>query len=268
MISYCLSNNHDQDELNYELNCLDETVQTKLAIMLNGLVKVASIDCQESKELCSLLKPQGSTPIVYYSCLPDVFVNSNKSVNQEHIQTADYKRIVELVLSYLPKLKKLDADEFDQKLELLRDLSPSSITEKPWLIQFVNSAEGSTQNNEYKRLPSLLGADFNYAQFDCALVAGSDGDCRTRFQIINYPTFVLFKSVKMIDRNIKYFPNDQDWYEIYYSSRQSPQDITKFVKDNAYTSVRTLKSFDLTSANIDLTNNEKVAYFVDFFAPW
>ena len=117
----------------------------------------------------------------------------------------------------------------------------------------------------------LLGENFNFAQFDCKKVETIEENCRNRFQIINYPTFILFKSIKLIKPKISFIDTnnqDNDWYEIYYSSKQSPQDITKFVKDNAYTTVRTLKSFDLSTANLELFQNEKLAYFVDFFAPW
>ncbi len=283
LITYCLTNQEtggeDEGELNYELNCLDEVIQNKLAIMLHGLVKVASVNCvkEDAKELCGLLKPQRTSPIVYYSCLPNVFVNTNKSVYQEHLMTTDYKKMVELILSYLPKVKQLSLEEFKSVLAGLREENNAKPSVRPHLIQFLGESAQpnsfTTNLNEYKRLPSLLGSGFTFAQFDCALVANTEDDCRIKFKIFNYPTFVLFKSIKLIGNGLlKPFREEdeetnQDWYEIYYSSRQSPQDLSQFVKDNAYTPVRTLKDFDLETAAIELVTNNKQAFFVDFFAP-
>lgn len=274
LVSYCLSNKEqddstdDESELNYELNCLDDVIKDKLAIMLHGLVNVASIDCSNSKktkELCAVLKPHKATPLVYYESLPNIFEHTDKSVYQEHLLTANYKSIVESILSYLPGVKQLDAQEFDGILGKLRDKTADA---KPLLVQFINGGEAASSSNEYKRLPSLLGAQFQFAQFDCAKVLNTEQDCRIRFQLFDYPKFVLFKSIKLISANLLHVSSEQDWYEIYYSSRQSPQDLSKFVKDNAYTCVRTLKDFTLTQAAVELMNNEKTAYLVDFFAPW
>lgn len=55
-----------------------------------------------------------------------------------------------------------------------------------------------------------------------------------------------------------------NWYEINYNARLTPQDISAFVKENAYTLVRTLTQFEST-VSIDL--DDKIGFFVDFFAP-
>ena len=47
----------------------------------------------------------------------------------------------------------------------------------------------------------------------------------------------------------------------------TPQDLSAFVKENAFTSVQTLTEFDLASLNARLNEEGKLGYFVDFFAP-
>lgn len=120
LLTYCLGNGdnfgatNDEDELNYELNCLDDLVQRKLAIMLHGLVKVGHVNCnkKEAKEkICTKLKPKMSAPIAFYSRLPDLKDDSVEEEGQT-IKTSDYKKIVEAVLGFLPGVTVLTDDRF------------------------------------------------------------------------------------------------------------------------------------------------------------
>lgn len=60
----------------------------------------------------------------------------------------------------------------------------------------------------------------------------------------------------------------ENWFEVYYNSRAGVADLVAFTKDNAYTSVRSLNEFQ-DSEPLDklLKEEEKLGYFVDFFAP-
>lgn len=61
---------------------------------------------------------------------------------------------------------------------------------------------------------------------------------------------------------------DQDnWYEIQYGNRVTSEDLAIFVKENAYTPVRTLTEFNSEFMEKELKQHKKVAFFVDFFAP-
>ena len=101
---------------------------------------------------------------------------------------------------------------------------------------------------------------------DCSAL-GHPQECLTRFQITKYPTFVLFKSASYslagpIDHML------ENWYEINYSNRQTPDDLAAFVIDNAYTTVRTLKEFEAgLFLDETLRMQNKIGFFVDFFAP-
>jgi hypothetical protein len=60
----------------------------------------------------------------------------------------------------------------------------------------------------------------------------------------------------------------ENWYEINYSNRQSPEDLAAFVKENAYSTVRTLKQFEAGLFLEQMLKTEnKLGFFVDFFAP-
>lgn len=120
LIVYCLNsaknfNNEEDEELNYELNCLDELVQRKLAIMLHGLAKVAYIDCNKKDaetNICSKLKPKWSAPIVLYNRLPDLNGENQTTAEPIQIISSDYKKIAQIVLSHLPDVQLLDEEHF------------------------------------------------------------------------------------------------------------------------------------------------------------
>lgn len=57
---------------------------------------------------------------------------------------------------------------------------------------------------------------------------------------------------------------DENWFEIYYNTRTAAADLTAFVKENAYTSVRSLNE---QSFNQFMQQKDREGYFVDFFAP-
>lgn len=60
---------------------------------------------------------------------------------------------------------------------------------------------------------------------------------------------------------------EDNWYEIHYGSRQAPEDLVNFVKDNAHTPVRTLTQLNADFMESEMNAHNKQAFFVDFFAP-
>ncbi len=265
LISFCFSNRdevNDEAELNHELNCLDRMSKLKLAIMLNKFVNVASVDCNgkvDTTELCNLLNAKPSVPIMYYYSLPEVD-QPKDAAKMEPIMSADYKQIEKTVFHFLPEVKLLNEEELDQILLNLRNMDKR---EKPWFIEFVNGYQPN-QENELKKMPILLGSNFNFARFDCQ---HDPNGCFFKYQIIKYPAFYLFKSATfIIGGPINYM--HENWYEINYSNKQNPEDMAGFVKENAYTSVRTIKEFE-TGMFLDnlLQMENKIGYFIDFFAP-
>ena len=129
LISYCLSSDGNdatetsENELNYELNCLEESVQQKLSIMLNGLAKVGSVDCtrKETRDrICKKIKPSRSAPLVYYAQLPNITKQISGTAAGEQaphavgteIHTTDYKQIAQYILSLMPDIQVLNHESF------------------------------------------------------------------------------------------------------------------------------------------------------------
>ena len=166
LINYCFKSSSDDDteELNYELNCMDDTVQHKLAIMLYNLVRVGSLNCNsknDNNRMCKVLKPKKSNPIVFYYELPsktDFETKTDEELNGavqkiEKITSGDHKQIVKSILSYLPDINQLNDAQFKQILDNLKDMNNKN--ENPWLIQFVNQPPGA-EDLELRKLPTLL----------------------------------------------------------------------------------------------------------------
>lgn len=59
-----------------------------------------------------------------------------------------------------------------------------------------------------------------------------------------------------------------NWYDMHYGSRQTPEDLASFVKENANAPTRCLTELDLNELNTNLAEENKLGFFVDFFAPW
>ena len=162
LITFCLSSNNNEDdiddekELNYELNCLENITNLKLAIALDGLVNVGSIDCtkESAHEICSKLKPPRDSPILYYSQLPELDSKNTEDLKIMPIQTSDYKEISRIILEDLPSERELTEGEFNSVLSNLKD---EKKFEKTWLIKFVSSDYKPGSDLQLKKLGVLLG---------------------------------------------------------------------------------------------------------------
>lgn len=91
-------------------------------------------------------------------------------------------------------------------------------------------------------------------------------DICSRLNLVKYPTFVLFKSSSFI-LNGQVEMDEDNWYEIHYGNRVTAEDLASFVKENAYTSVRTLTDLSTEFIQNETKRHKKLAFFVDFFAP-
>ena len=96
-ISFCGLNEDDQE-------CLDELVLKKLSIMMNGIVKVASLNCHLSPDRCSKLKPLSSN-VFYPSGIEDTSA-------QITIDNLAYKEIAQVLLKHLPEVNILNEETF------------------------------------------------------------------------------------------------------------------------------------------------------------
>ena len=87
----------------------------------------------------------------------------------------------------------------------------------------------------------------------------------THHQFSKFPTFVLFKAASKIKSGNKLLGvhMKDNWYEIQYAPKHSPQDLAAFVKDNAFSQVRVLTEFDLSTVDEDLDKENRVAFMVE-----
>jgi DnaJ homolog subfamily C member 10 len=152
LINYCLTSdeNNDKDSINYELNCLDDIILHKLAIMMNGFVQVGRLNCNEEPKACSKLNPPKHNPLVYSKTLQDQSDDQNRVL----ISTSDYKMIFRVLLNLMPDIETIDLDSFN---EVLANLKVFDKKEKPILIQFVNGDQNNNSDDlEMRKLPSIL----------------------------------------------------------------------------------------------------------------
>ncbi|CAF3957073.1 unnamed protein product [Rotaria magnacalcarata] len=222
LVSFC----RDIDEG----DCLDDDQVFKLAVMLNNLVQVASVNCHADPHVCEQLKPQST--ILFY---PTKDFPSN---NGYSITSLNLKDIVSQILALLPNLSLITKDRFR---ELIKHLKESADT-KPWLIQFVDEINND-KDHELKKLPSMLN-DYNVGRFDCS----SSADTCTKLYIFKKPAFILFKQ--------------GGHYEFYYG-RHTSNDIAGFVRDNAFSPLRALTPSDFPSVTTD-----SKPFIIDFFSPF
>ena len=59
---------------------------------------------------------------------------------------------------------------------------------------------------------------------------------------------------------------EDNWYEIYYGNRQSPDDLANFIRDNAHTPVRTLNNLDNNFIINQINLHQKLGFFIEFFS--
>ncbi|CAF0808672.1 unnamed protein product [Adineta steineri] len=213
-----------------EGNCLDDDQVYKLAVMLNNLVQVSSVNCHADPDVCSQLKPQ--SPILFYK------VDKFPWGDSYSITTLNLKEIVTQILSLLPDLSLVTEDHLQKLQNHLKESSDA----KPWLIHFFDQTN-SEKDLDLRKLPSML-TDYNVGRFDCS---SSPNVCSDLY-IFKKPAFILFKR--------------SGHHEFYYG-RQTSNDIAGFVRDNAFSPLRTLTPSDFPSVKTD-----SKPFIIDFFSPF
>ena len=111
------------------------------------------------------------------------------------------------------------------------------------------------------RLNDVFASDYNFGRVDCSAIPI---EVCTKYQLAKYPTYILFKAASSVLGNVAMKDN---WYDVHYGNRQSPEDLAAFVKENAQTPIRTLTEFDVNEMSKELSEENKLGFFIDFFAP-
>lgn len=123
LVFFCF--NDKEKELNEDLNCLwgkNPTLVKKLALALNGTIKVGVVDCTmpNQQTVCEVAKPKRSAPIVLYSYFPilqslysfkdgvTTIDQIRDLIQQDEIQTKEFNEIVKIIPSILDGQEKND----------------------------------------------------------------------------------------------------------------------------------------------------------------
>ncbi|XP_067687759.1 dnaJ homolog subfamily C member 10-like [Haliotis asinina] len=210
-------------------DCLEEKTSLKLAAMLEELVRVGSINCHTSADLCGSLDHEYGT--YFYEA-------NNVDISQGlELTSLVAQELARDILSQLPDVTPLDEETFKEireKLETGQD--------RAWLIHFVDG-EGH-QDLELRKLPAML-ADFHIGRVNCEVMREA---CRN-LHIVKRPTFMVFK--------------ESGGSEMYYG-RLTAHDLAAFARDSAVTKLEALGPQDFPQ-RVVLSQDP---WFVDFFAPW
>lgn len=208
--------------------CPSKETEMKLAAILEGMVSVATINCD-------LLRSFGenSTPCGVIFKPIDLMASNVAHV----VESLDGKEIVKEVLDYLPNEEVISWDT----LKSIRE-NITAGKESPWLLHFVKSSD--KENLEFRKLPSLL-PEMHVGKLNC----DQQVDACTEFYIHKYPSFVVLKK--------------EGGHEIYHG-RMMAHDVATFARESVVTNVETLGPQDFPERVV----NSGEPWFIDFFAPW
>lgn len=210
-------------------DCLEEKTSLKLAAMLDGLVKVAMVDCHKHESLCNQLEHHHGT----------FFFSDAEEVSKQGMEISSLvaQDILSTVLHQLPEVTSLDQDTFQNLLEGLKGEQ-----EEAWLVHFVDSDD--FHDVELRKLPAMLGG-IKVGRVNCRQLSEQ---CRT-LHINKFPTFMTFK--------------EKGGAEIFYG-RMTAHDVAAFAQDSVVTPLTSLDPSDFPN-RVVLSRDP---WFVDFFAPW
>ncbi|XP_074649044.1 dnaJ homolog subfamily C member 10-like isoform X2 [Tubulanus polymorphus] len=210
-------------------DCLSKNSLLKLAAMLEDLVNVGSIDCNNQEVLCDKLGREHGT--YFYQR------NNVKKGHGQEITSLIPKEVAFAVFEQLPDVKTLNDAEFKKaRLSLKNKLG------KSWCIHFV---DGESRDVELRKLPAMLQNDLNVGRIDCSRARATCNE----LHVHKFPTFAVFKH--------------GGGYEIHHG-RMTAHDIAAFARDSANTPVVVLGPVDFPRRVI----HSEETWVVDFFAPW
>lgn len=221
LISFCGENG----------DCLKSSTALKVAVILDELVNVATMDCHgNNAELCESLGHNHGT--VFYQ-------DGVKKGEGLEVTSLVAQEITNQILSQLPDVTILDKAKFSEIQENLKKHK-----DLPWLIHFVEGNEG--RHLELRKLPAML-SNMNVGRIDCELMRGMCND----LHINKFPSFLVFKQT--------------GGYEIYYG-RVTAHDVAAFARDASVIRLEALGPRDFESQRVGPASSE--VWFIDFFAPW
>lgn len=194
IISFC-EEDHD---------CLSDTTLLKVSAMLEDLVNVGSVNCENEISICKQLSH--SSGVYFYSA------ESVKNTQGSVIVNINAKELVSEVLDLLPIPLQVNDNIFQQ---IRRNISENKSNE--WLFMFTDRDDH--KNHELRKTEALL-QNINIGHVNCLQAA----DLCQRFLINKYPTVLLYKKIG---------------YEIHHG-RMFAHDLANFARESLASNVRVM----------------------------
>ncbi|NP_001084933.1 dnaJ homolog subfamily C member 10 precursor [Xenopus laevis] len=211
-------------------DCLNSQTRSKLAGLLEGLVKVGWMDCATQGDLCDNLEITSSAT-VYFP--PGSTLTDKENGDVLFLNSLDAREIYKEVLNHLPDLETISPESLQGKLSHHR-----------WLLFFTFGTDEQSSLPEFKKLTVHLRSEHvQVGKFDCY---SSPSICSELY--IHKPCVAAFKG-KGISA-----------YEIHHGKVQL-YDLVSFAKES-------VNSHVITLGPTNFPGKDRDTWLVDFFAPW
>lgn len=209
--------------------CIDSDEMKKLAVALDGLAQVSSVNCEEIPAACKKLGVKDGT---YFFGVGD-----KAKVEIEGSDAAELRRGI---LKELPGLEIITTDMFS---DIMKALSSKEEDAEPWLLYFNQGELDRAQENELKHVKGYVQS-VRLGYVDC----NTEQEVCFRLSVLKVPAHLVLRS--------------SGSYEVYHG-RVSSRDLASFLKDSMGSRLETL-----TSSTFKGVFESHSPWLVDFFAPW
>ncbi|XP_065560242.1 dnaJ homolog subfamily C member 10-like isoform X2 [Artemia franciscana] len=231
----------DEDETMYLLffcqdrddeDCPSDRTKYKMAILLDGLVRVGLVYCSVSKELCRSIGIESGTAF-----FPTKIFSAK---NVQRISSLNFRDISNEVYDLLPKPRILSSEDLEAEIKLLEEDE-----EVPSLfLKFVGGNLVTSEDRSFNRLPALL-KEMKHVSLNCS----HNTDFCKEYGIDKFPSFGVFKTGGIFE---------SIWGE------DNLQDVVAFAK----AALNSPNLITLTPKLLHEIISGEVPWVIDFFAPW
>lgn len=211
-------------------NCLSPREIKKLAVALDRLAEVSSLNCRDNPDACRRLSVKDG---IYY------FRTSN--AGSIKIEGDDAAELRKAVLKQSPGLEIITTDLFDN---IMRTLATEEDDSEPWFLYFNRGKLESPQEFELKQIRGYVQS-VRLGYVNC----NDQEEICLRLSVTKVPSYLVLRSGGK--------------YEVYHG-RINARDLASFLKESMGSRLETLTSSTFES-NVLRSSSP---WLVDFFAPW
>ncbi|XP_064457974.1 dnaJ homolog subfamily C member 10-like [Ornithodoros turicata] len=209
-------------------HCVSSDEVKKLAVALDGLAQVSSVNCEENPGVCRTLAVEDGT---YFFGTSDT---------KKKIEGSDAAELRRAVLKELPDLEIITRDVFSN---IMKSLSSEGEEAEPWFLYFNRAKLDTLQENELKHIKGYVQS-VHLGYVDC----DDQEEICSQLSVSKVPSYLVLRSGGS--------------YEVYHG-RVSARDLASFLKESMGSRLETL-----TSSTFKTVLESPSPWLVDFFAPW